>query len=206
MRFALCLLVSLMIHLPLAWLIWGRAVSRPAVLERAHVELSIAPKEAEDSPPDVLPDVGAPAHAPRIAESQLPPEALEPTEIALAPDFPAPTPSFEPPEPSVEVFEVKEELSAPNRAALEGARAKTRITPKYPRSSRKNGEEGDVLLRLEIDVAGVVRAAAVIDSSGFPELDLAAERAALGARFDPALEDGKPIPSILQFKFAFRLK
>ena len=46
--------------------------------------------------------------------------------------------------------------------------------PRYPDSSRLRGEEGKVLLKLSFDSTKSLVGAAIIDSSGHPELDRAA--------------------------------
>jgi len=45
-----------------------------------------------------------------------------------------------------------------------------------------------------------------VSSSGFPELDRAAERAAAQARFKPGTRDGRPIDSAARLTLIFRLR
>ena len=52
------------------------------------------------------------------------------------------------------------------------------IRPDYPRSARQRGEQGNVVLEIEIGVDGVCVAARVAVSCGFAELDAAAVKAA----------------------------
>jgi protein TonB len=80
------------------------------------------------------------------------------------------------------------------------------IKPNYPIGSRRRGEEGTVIL--DVTVTGDGRAASVslISSSGFPDLDRAAERAAEQARFKPGTRDGKPVESAARLTLIFRLR
>jgi protein TonB len=61
---------------------------------------------------------------------------------------------------------------------------------------------------LDVTVTGDGRAASVslISSSGFPDLDRAAERAAEQARFKPGTRDGKPVESAARLTLIFRLR
>jgi protein TonB len=65
--------------------------------------------------------------------------------------------------------------------------------PVYPKQSRKNNEEGTVILELLITPEGKVKSVRLKESCGFEKLDKAAIKAAKKWRFNPALSDGKPI-------------
>lgn len=203
MRFALCLILSLILHALVAWRILHFAVmTKSAELEHAPIVISFAEIEDEKAPPRDLETSVKSAMSeitkPKETEILL---ARAPSPESIELDFEAPAPDFE------ETISV-ELASAPDRAQVEGTspEAKETIVPKYPRGARKRGEEGEVIVKLEIDIAGVVKSAVVIGSSGFAELDVAALNAALGAKFKPALAEGAPIPSILDLKFVFKLK
>jgi protein TonB len=55
--------------------------------------------------------------------------------------------------------------------------------PKYPRASKRLGEQGDVVLGLRVDDAGFVVSVELRSSSGFRRLDQSAMGAALTWRF-----------------------
>ena len=80
-----------------------------------------------------------------------------------------------------------------------------KIKPQYPAISRQRGEEGDVALRLRIDEKGMVVDVRIVQSSGFPELDAAAERACRHAQFTPGKRDGKPVESSCNITLRFKL-
>jgi protein TonB len=77
--------------------------------------------------------------------------------------------------------------------------------PEYPIAARAAGVAGDVLLHLHVDAAGFVRSVEVVVSSGFAELDAAAERAALLWRFEPAQRDGGPVATVVRQRVRFQL-
>ena len=79
------------------------------------------------------------------------------------------------------------------------------IHPVYPLGSRLRGEEGVVRLQVTVSPAGKARTIAVLQSSGYPALDEAAQAAVRRARFIPARQNGKPVESELPLNFRFRL-
>jgi len=61
--------------------------------------------------------------------------------------------------------------------------ARNVIKPVYPLDARRRGEEGLVIHDITISEKGVVMAAELVTSSGYPELDRAARKAIMAARF-----------------------
>lgn len=78
--------------------------------------------------------------------------------------------------------------------------------PIYPRESRRRGQEGEVLLRLEISSTGQVESVELLKSSGHRLLDRAALRSAESLQFVPATRNGKPVSSTLDLPLVYRLK
>jgi protein TonB len=78
--------------------------------------------------------------------------------------------------------------------------------PLYPVLSRKRGEEGRVIIELEISAKGKVLKAEVTKSSSYPRLDRAALEAVKKAAFSPATEYGRPFESKREIAFRFELK
>lgn len=81
-----------------------------------------------------------------------------------------------------------------------------RTPPPYPPVSRRLGETGKVVLRVELDETGRVRAAHLISSSGHPRLDAAALAAVRGWRCQPAQRDGQAVRSVAVQPFDFTLQ
>ena len=112
----------------------------------------------------------------------------------------------------------QERLVATGSAAMiEGAAARPRgvrqrpvpveaLLPQYPDSSRRLGEEGEVLIRAVIDAHGKCRNAVIEHSSGFPALDRAALDTVLRANYRPATEDGLATAVEDRFVIAFQLR
>ena len=170
------------------------------------------PEPEEEAPEEEAPE---PAPEPELKEELVPEpeeeqelkEELEPLpEPAPEPEpektptpepVPAPTPAPEPPPPA----------PAPAQARIDAPPRLTQaIKPDYPKGARQRGEEGDVALELAIDAGGRVEAVAVAASSGFPELDAAAVRAAGKARFIPAKAGRVAVPSAARITVNFRLR
>jgi len=77
--------------------------------------------------------------------------------------------------------------------------------PRYPRGSRRRGEEGIVSIKVWIDEKGNPQKVEVIKSSGFPSLDRAAVEALRKGSFVPAMKNNKPVDSTLTQNIEFRL-
>lgn len=78
--------------------------------------------------------------------------------------------------------------------------------PEYPESAQKAGLEGKVIVKVEVDERGRVSKALIIRSSGYEILDSAALEAVKKFKFEPAVENGRPIKSSLMIPFAFSFK
>lgn len=78
--------------------------------------------------------------------------------------------------------------------------------PKYPLQSRRRGEEGLVLLEVEVlprGIAGVIR---VLKDPGYPRLIDAAIAAVRAAKFEPAMRNGHHIRTVIKVPFEFDLR
>jgi protein TonB len=84
--------------------------------------------------------------------------------------------------------------------------ASSQQPPIYPRASRRAGEAGTVVLRINIAASGAVTTAAVVVSSGFERLDAAAQEAVQKWRFTPGTVDGVPTAMPLQVPIRFELQ
>ena len=216
------LAVSLAFHcllaLGLAAWIGGVPDMELASLDLSSVEISFSEQDAESAPPAPMPPSPPTAEAPR-------PEAAEPPEFALdepilspsdpaAANMPEPAPDAPPEfdEPVQEVADhvpesVEPATAAPSQARLDApARQMKTIRPDYPKGARQRGEQGDVVLELMISAHGVVEGVKVFRSSGYPELDAAAEKAVRRTPFIPAKSGNEPVPSTARLTITFKLK
>lgn len=121
--------------------------------------------------------------------------------VAPPPDPPAPEPVVEaPPAPPAKPagpVTLGEELAV---ACPE------RLAPVYPSPSRRLGEQGKVVLRVELDERGQVSAARVSTSSGSQRLDEAALGAVRQWRCNPAHRNGIAVRAVALQPFHFVLE
>ena len=96
---------------------------------------------------------------------------------------------------------------APRQARLDAPpKPKRNIKPDYPKGARQRGEQGDVVVELRVNAGGAVDEVKVVETSGFPELDEAAVKAACAAKFSPARSGRDPVASTARLKLQFKLK
>ena len=192
-----------------------------ATLDLSSVDLSFA--EDEDETAAVSPTMPAmPEVEPPKPREENPPEA-ERAEDPLPPDPEAP--KLAEPEPEHEKMETPELKPEPEKPKVEHPPAEIApavapkqakidappkpnktIRPDYPKGARQRGEQGDVVLEIRVNAAGIVDRVDIVSPSGFPELDEAAVRAARTARFTPAKSGGSPVASTARLKLDFKLK
>ncbi len=77
------------------------------------------------------------------------------------------------------------------------------ILPAYPEHLERDGVQGDVVVRLHLDEAGLVTDAELL-APLHPELDASALDAAFQLRFTAAEVDGEPAPITIDYTFTFR--
>lgn len=170
------------------------SVDLPAPEPEAVVTLDLPPTEVVPEPErDEPPEEDKPVEEDRPTERPV--EATD--EEAKS------EPSAPPPEASAPAAPTP----APQQARVDVPPApKQTIKPKYPKESRQRGEEGDVLVEVDVTDRGSVTSVRVVRSSGFPALDAAAKKAAQKAKFTPAKAAGKSVPTTARLTLSFRLK
>jgi protein TonB len=77
--------------------------------------------------------------------------------------------------------------------------------PAYPRSARRNGEQGTVTLRVYVNADGVPAAIELDRSSGSSALDAAALESVKSWRFVPARRGTDPVAAWVIVPVVFRL-
>jgi protein TonB len=78
--------------------------------------------------------------------------------------------------------------------------------PEWPKASLRNEETGTVTLSFQIAADGRVESASIVKSSGFRDLDRAAQNGLSKCRFKPATADGKPVPTTQQMQYVWTLE
>ena len=157
----------------------------------------VAPKQ-EECPPEVRPEKRLP---PDPGEYKFPEPKEERRTIETVKDERRETLDTEsqPSQPSQPSSLTQARVDAPPRP-------RRTIKPEYPKGARQRGEQGNVVLEIEIGADGVCVAARVAVSCGFAELDAAAVKAALAASFVPAKAGDSPVASSARLTLSFRLK
>lgn len=180
-------------------------ISPPKQLETLMVNFIPAARPKEEPKPEPpVPTKSQPvkkpqsrqlvAETPAVLENEpvaLPPQPdPEPEPVAVAEPPPAPQMPAGPVTLSSELSVACPELSA----------------PAYPALSRRLGEEGKLVLRVELDEKGRVNVAQVVNSSGFKRLDEAAMAAVKTWRCNPPVRNGQPVRAVALQPFNFVLQ
>lgn len=113
-----------------------------------------------------------------------------------ATDTPSPLPA-----PGDVPLRERRPAARPDRDAF----ASSHPTPAYPGVAQRAGNQGVVLLQVDVGADGLPVAVEVARSSGSRELDHAAIEAVQAWAFEPAVRDGKPAASRVQVPVEFRL-
>lgn len=145
-------------------------------------------------PPKAVPQVHKPVQAAPVLAVETPTAA--PATFVVAPQPPAPPapPVIAPPAPVAVV------------AARFDADYLHNPKPVYPAISRRNGEEGKVLLKVRVSPQGAALDVAVSRSSGFSRLDTAALDAVTRWRFVPARRGDEAVESSVIVPVTFALE
>jgi len=172
-----------------------------------------APVPAEPPPPAVVAEPPPREVAPDVPPAPPPPAALaapmptKPVDVAPkspvrrpAPLRPAPHPHQEAPSPVASSPPRSMSTTAAEPGTLIPARpirgSVANRDPAYPDAARRRGEQGRVMLRVNVTP---------LQSCGFPRLDDAAVAAVRQWRFEPAERNGKPVEGAADVPILFRL-
>ena len=166
-----------------------------------------AKKEEQPKPKAVL-------KAPPVPQPPaLEPVPEEPPQLAvespnIAPGEPVAPPVMEAiPDPSLEASPpVSLPMPEPVQLGTElSVTCPGRTAPEYPYFSRLHNEEGEVVVRVELDEEGKISSAVVEKSSGSSKLDFAALSAVKNWRCNPAVRNGIATRAVALQPFLFKL-
>ena len=196
----------------------------PPVEPPSQTEPEVAPAQQAapaEEPPTPAPEQpeAVPIQPPVSVEPPLPPttepqSAQRPLEQAPAPPRPAPSqaaPARPRPVPTTRSAPAPYISAAPlpPAGAMTPARPVAGMEsdrpPAYPESARRRGQQGRVLLRVEVAADGQPVSVAVATSSGVASLDSAALSAVQRWRFVPATRGGQPVPAVAEVPVRFQL-
>ncbi|RTQ85992.1 MULTISPECIES: energy transducer TonB [Stenotrophomonas] len=77
--------------------------------------------------------------------------------------------------------------------------------PRYPSQAFRDEKEGEAILMVQVAADGQWLGATVLQSTGWPELDEAAQAATRKWQYLPASEDGVPVPGKIRVPVSFKL-
>ncbi len=210
-------LFVLVVHAAVLYVLWNqRLIPPPEQMVTLFAELITAPSTVSNATPEVLPE---PTPV-KLQPAKKP--IIKPKQERLAVKSPV-TPKQQMvetlPEPFAEPVteQVKESASGGGLPAQMPAGPVTlsselsvscpKLTaPSYPAISRRMGEEGKLVLRVELDEKGHIDDAKVINSSGYERLDSAALTAVKSWQCNPSLRNGQPVRAVALQPFNFVLQ
>lgn len=185
-------------------------------LAQRTIEIVRPPIETRILPPEQPPPPLAPPPPPKLAPP--PPLFVPPPDVRIAPPPPArsnavtvvtPVKPAEPAPQPVAPPVVATPAPAPRapvrvQPQLDPARA---CDPDYPPMSRRLGEQGSLMVQVQVDPDGRASDIKLIESSGFSRLDQAAMAGIRSScRFLPGTVDGKPLTQWFTFRFVWKIK
>ena len=195
------LLFVLALHAAALYGLWSHRLL-PTPTEAAALFVNfIAPPAVQKSVEPVRPAAAQPRPIEKPQTSQLVAE----TPAVAATDYVAPPPPVKP----------AAAIEAPAMALPVGPVAMSselalacpeRPAPAYPAVSRRLGETGKVVLRVELDEQGLVASARIETASGYERLDQAALAAVRTWRCTPPRRDGQPVRGVARQPFHFVLQ
>lgn len=215
-KFGLEKLVSLLLVLALHGALFYAAMSYkliPPPQEAVTLFVNLInpppPKKEEERPePPKPPPRKVKLDKPKLIEQPKPAPVL----VAEAPVTSAAEPVAPPPEPIVEAPPVPEPVapSSPPAPVVMSSELSLacpqRTPPNYPANSRRMGEQGRVVLRVELDETGRITSARVTESSGFKRLDEAGLEAVKSWRCNAATRNGEAVRAVALQPFDFILE
>ena len=215
-QYALPFLAVIAGHVFLLWaLVKGLAMAAPQppeVVVMASIISApvIAPEiKAEPAPPQPQAKTQPKEHKPpTLAVRKNTPTDSKPAFVAPAPEKVASAP-VETQKDTV----AKEASGAPTKGEVSPVEvrptlvgASSDLAKEYPALSQRLGEEGTVLVALEVAADGSVADARVLNSSGYARLDNAALSAVRKAHFKPGTVNGVPVTSKARLPIRYELR
>jgi protein TonB len=224
MRLTMSLLAATALHgvvFGVAAAVLSHAPAKDAVPVPVPVELEVEviaarPDPIADAPPaSATPPTreSAPVR-PRISHRSREAASVgSPTPAWVDPSAPADAPVVPAVAPAVSASRVAANAARASAPAAQGAgaavsakpRYRTNPTPDYPIPSKRRGEEGIVLLDVQVSADGTPAAISLNRSCGHPLLDRAALDAVRRWTFEPARAAGVPVSSLVVIPVRFSL-
>ncbi len=188
----------------LAGLVHAGVVPKQKILDVLHATLILPEPPRPQAPPEpprprrVLKPAPAPLPAAPAPAPVLSAASEAPSPVAVAPRPPVAEAPPAPPAPAASAASM-----IPPRFDADYL---DNPAPEYPPRSRRQGEEGKVILRVFVEPDGRPATVEVHASSGYPRLDEAARSAVARWRFVPARRGEEPVGAWVRVPIAFSLR
>lgn len=200
-----CIALSLLAHVAVLAALTTFLANRPALTEASPegaIELVFAPPplepvpmpEADEQTASAF-DVAPPAEEAVTPGTPVPPVRPQPKSA------PHPVAVSAPAQPVAKA----EATGAPLIPARPVAGMESDRPPAYPELARRRGEQGRVVVKVDVSAEGSPLEVSVAQGSGFAVLDAAALGAVKQWRFVPATRGGTPVAAVAQVPIRFRL-
>lgn len=131
--------------------------------------------------------------------------ALPPDVVPIEETVPQPSESPVSQPPASRETTARERAASAPTLPDRAARPLTSSAPDYPDAARRAGEQGTVVLEVEVGPDGQPDEVSVARHSGSRELDRAALQAVRDWSFEPAIHNGKAVASSVRVPVDFRL-
>lgn len=189
-------------HAILLGLLWHyRPLTHAAPTKTLFVDFVAPPLPEKRPPPERTPP------RPQTVAKPQPRQLVAQTPVHTPDEPVAPPP---PAEPAPEPTPPAPPMPLPSRSVTLNAELSVgcpeRPAPAYPPQARRLGEEGTVLLRVELDEQGRVDHIRIQNSSGYNRLDEAAIAAVRNWRCQAAMQQGRPVRAVALQPFRFVLQ
>jgi len=194
-RHAFALTMVVLLHALALSALWFKRVSLPRQEESAltvAVLVEPTPVRAEKPPPPPPVRLAAPLPAVLLDAPTIDTPIENEIQPSSASNYPA---------PPVPVRATTERLGT--ELAVQ---CPERTPPRYPPQAKRQREQGEVRLRVELDENGRIDRVTIVSSSGSPRLDEAARTAIESWRCRPAQHDGKPVRAVAMQSLDFVLQ
>ena len=197
---AIGLLAVGLLHGAALWGLWQhRLLPTPNAVATLFVNFIAPPPPEKRAEPKHPPP-------PKPIEKPQPRQIVAVTPVTAPTDYVAPPPPQPVPEPVAEARAMPLPTRPVALTSELSVACPERSAPAYPKQSRRMGETGIVVLRVELDERGHVAVARVSSSSGHSRLDDAALGAVRTWRCMPATRNGQPVRAIALQPFNFILQ
>ena len=198
------LLFVLLIHMAALWGLWShRLLAAPQEAVTLFVNFIAPPM-----PPRVAEAPKREPPKPRPEEKPQPRQLAAEAPVVAATDAVAvpPAPTSAPAPAPAPLLVIVAPVGPVTLGAELSVSCPERTAPNYPVPSRRMGEAGTAVLRVELDEQGRVDAARIATGSGHARLDAAALTAVKAWRCTPAQRNGQPVRAVALQPFKFVLQ